>query len=127
VEKSKLTETKKCETGDEQNQEMLITVCDIKGTVHKEFVLAGQTANSTYYCDYYGDCKKGANTLPQTLATKELTVPSQQHTISRFLFQVIFYQKHDCRPLNPTCLSPLLLFSVSPTEDKLKGILAQVR
>jgi hypothetical protein len=30
---------------------MLITLFDIKGIVHKEFVLAGQTVNSTYYCD----------------------------------------------------------------------------
>jgi hypothetical protein len=30
---------------------MLITIFDIKGTVHKEFVLAGQTTNSAYYCD----------------------------------------------------------------------------
>jgi hypothetical protein len=28
---------------------MLIIFFDIKGIVHKEFVLAGQTANSTYY------------------------------------------------------------------------------
>jgi hypothetical protein len=30
---------------------MLIIFFDIKGIVHKEFVLAGQTVNSTYYCD----------------------------------------------------------------------------
>jgi hypothetical protein len=30
---------------------MLMTFFDIKGIVHKEFVLAGQTVNSTYYCD----------------------------------------------------------------------------
>jgi histone-lysine N-methyltransferase SETMAR len=30
---------------------MLIIFFDIKGTVHKEFVLAGQRVNSGYYCD----------------------------------------------------------------------------
>jgi hypothetical protein len=30
---------------------MLIIFFDMKGIVHKEFILAGQTVNSTYYCD----------------------------------------------------------------------------
>jgi hypothetical protein len=30
---------------------MLIIFFDIKGIVHKEFVQAGQTASSAYYCD----------------------------------------------------------------------------
>jgi hypothetical protein len=30
---------------------MLIIFFNIRGTVHKEFVLAGKTVNSTYYCD----------------------------------------------------------------------------
>jgi hypothetical protein len=30
---------------------MLIIFCDINGAVHKEFILAGQTFNSAYYCD----------------------------------------------------------------------------
>jgi hypothetical protein len=30
---------------------MLIISSDIKGIVRKEFILAGQTVNSTYYCD----------------------------------------------------------------------------
>jgi hypothetical protein len=29
---------------------MLVIFFDIKGTVHKEFIPAGQTVNSTYYC-----------------------------------------------------------------------------
>jgi hypothetical protein len=37
---------------------MPIVFFDIKGIVHKEFVLAGQTFNSTYYCDFYGGCVK---------------------------------------------------------------------
>jgi hypothetical protein len=30
---------------------MLIIIFDIKGIVHKEFILTGQTVNSTYYCN----------------------------------------------------------------------------
>jgi hypothetical protein len=30
---------------------MLIIISDIKGIVDKEFMLAGQTVNSAYYCD----------------------------------------------------------------------------
>jgi hypothetical protein len=30
---------------------MLIIFYDIKGTVHKDFILAGQTVNSEYHCD----------------------------------------------------------------------------
>jgi hypothetical protein len=30
---------------------MLLIFFDIKGTVHKEFVLGGQMVNSAYYCD----------------------------------------------------------------------------
>jgi hypothetical protein len=42
----------------------LIIFFDIKRIVHKEFVLVGQTVNSTYYCDVYGDCVKCAKTSP---------------------------------------------------------------
>jgi hypothetical protein len=30
---------------------MLVISFDFKGIIHKEFVLAGQAVNSTYYCD----------------------------------------------------------------------------
>jgi hypothetical protein len=54
MEKSKLTETKKAK----QVKSILIISSDIKGIVHKELVLAGQTVNSTYYFDVYGDFVK---------------------------------------------------------------------
>jgi hypothetical protein len=37
---------------------MIISFPDMKGTVHNEFVLAGQTLHSAYYCDFYGNCVK---------------------------------------------------------------------
>jgi hypothetical protein len=46
----KADKKKKGETGEEQSQEHDIIFFDIKEIVHKEFVLAGQTDNYTYYC-----------------------------------------------------------------------------
>jgi hypothetical protein len=37
---------------------MLIIFFDIKETVYNEFVVAAQTVNFAYYCDFYGDCMK---------------------------------------------------------------------
>jgi hypothetical protein len=42
----------------EQSQEHAHPFLDIKGIVHKEFILAGQPVNSEYYCDFYGDSVK---------------------------------------------------------------------
>jgi hypothetical protein len=53
---------------------MLIIFFDIKGIARKEFILTSQTVNPPYYRDFYCDCVKYANTVPQTLATKELAV-----------------------------------------------------
>jgi hypothetical protein len=44
-------QAEKGETGEEQSQEHAYNLFYIKGIVHKEFVLAGQAVNSTYYCD----------------------------------------------------------------------------
>jgi hypothetical protein len=49
--KPELIETEKKKTSEEQSQEHAHHFFDIKDIVHKEFVLAGQTVNSTYYCD----------------------------------------------------------------------------
>jgi hypothetical protein len=51
MEKSKFTETEKGETGEDKDKFMPIVFFDIKGIVHKEIVLIGQTVNSAYYCD----------------------------------------------------------------------------
>jgi hypothetical protein len=49
--KSKLTETEKRRQVKSEARSMLIIFFDIKGIVHKDFVLAGQTFNSAYYFD----------------------------------------------------------------------------
>jgi hypothetical protein len=42
---------------------ILIFSVDIKGIVHKEFVLAGQTVNSAYYCDVLRRLRKNVRRL----------------------------------------------------------------
>jgi hypothetical protein len=65
-----------------------------RGGFHKEFMLAGHTVNSTYYCDSWQRLWNCAHSLSWTLATNELAVASQQHTVTHFLFhQGFFFQK----------------------------------
>jgi hypothetical protein len=49
--RQKRKKKKKGETTKSKVRSMLIIFFDIKRIVHKEFVLAGQTVNSAYYCD----------------------------------------------------------------------------
>jgi hypothetical protein len=51
MKKSKLTDTRKGETGEKQSQEHDHHSLHLKEIFHKEFVLAGQTVNSACYCD----------------------------------------------------------------------------
>jgi hypothetical protein len=68
---------------------MLIIFFHSKGIVHKEFILADQTVNFTYYCNILWRMHEN---LPQTMATKELAVMSC--TVSCFPFhQAIFDPK----------------------------------
>jgi hypothetical protein len=58
---------------------MFIIFFDIKGIVHKEFVLVAQTVNCTYWCD---------------VLWWQLAVASRQLTVSHVVFHgVTFYQK----------------------------------
>jgi hypothetical protein len=88
---------------------MLIILFGIKGSVHKEFVLVGQTDNSAYCCDVLWRLRE--NVL--SLTAKELAVASRQRAVSHFLFFTReFKKKYNCRP-------PItLLFCVSSIEDK---------
>jgi hypothetical protein len=45
-------QTEKGRTGEECNLKIVLIISfDIKGLVHKEFIVAGKTVNSAHYCD----------------------------------------------------------------------------
>jgi hypothetical protein len=57
-EKFQLIDTKKGESEEEQSQEHVYHFLWHQGEYSQEFVLVGQTVNSSYYCDFCGDCMK---------------------------------------------------------------------
>jgi hypothetical protein len=63
---------------------MFITFFNIKGIVHKEFVLEGQTVNFAYHCDILWGLLENVKTSLQTLAIKELAAASQQRSHTSF-------------------------------------------
>jgi hypothetical protein len=80
-EKSKLTETKKGEKGEEQREEHVHNFLWHQGDCSL-IIRPGQTVNWAYYCDILRQMSENS---PQTLVTKELTV-AWQRTISHFPF-----------------------------------------
>jgi hypothetical protein len=94
---------------------MLITSYHIKRIVYNEFVLADQTLNSAYYCDFYSDCLKMCEEFTLKFGDKELAVVPQ-HTISHFSHHEIFDQN------NMTVVTHPPYFSAFPQlKIKLKG------
>jgi hypothetical protein len=64
---------------------MLSIFFDIKGTVHKEFVLAGQTVNSENFCVISRPLRENVRKLrPELWPNKNFA--SRQRTVSHFLF-----------------------------------------
>jgi hypothetical protein len=60
---------------------MLNSFFDMKSSVNEEFVLAGQTVNPAYYCDFYGDCVKMCEDFYPNFGDKKLPVASRKGTI----------------------------------------------
>jgi hypothetical protein len=91
--KSKLAETEKDEIGeDKKSKSMLLIFFDIKGIVLKEFVLAGQPVNSSYYCDILrrlSECED----FPRTIATKTGCCITTKHSLTRHLLPGNFWAK----------------------------------
>jgi hypothetical protein len=95
---------------------MLIIFFNIKGIVHKEFVLAGQTVNSAYYCDILRRLRENVRRLhPELWRQKNWLLQnnnSPSHTT--FFSPVDFLTKNNMAVV----LHPPYFFSVSPIEDK---------
>jgi hypothetical protein len=77
-----LDKTEKSETGEEQSQEHGYHFLWHRGS--QKFVLAVQTVNSAYYCDFLIWMSENVRRQPRILATRELAVASC--TCSHFLF-----------------------------------------
>jgi hypothetical protein len=103
---------------------MLIIFCDIKGNVHKEFILAGQTVSSAYYCDVYGDCMKMCEDFTPNFGNKIIgCCITTTHCLTLPFSQGIFDQKHYCCLLPPYSpdLAPCDFSLFLQSEMKLKG------
>jgi hypothetical protein len=117
MEKSKLTEAKRVETGEEQSHEY---------AHHLSQRIGPGRPNSQFHilmwC-FTAIAWKCGKTTPRTLVTKELAVASRQHRLTLpFSAGNFFYQEqHDFLPPSTllTWLGPLWLSSA--IEDKLKG------
>jgi hypothetical protein len=116
--KSKLTATKKDETGEDQSVEhvhhFLWDLGDCSQRIHPD--RPNNQIRITVM--FYGDFWKCVKTSPWSLATTGLALPSRQPTISHFLFHQGIYNKkqHDCCPPHPSYFS---VFSWLKT--KLRG------
>jgi hypothetical protein len=84
--KYKPTETEKARQMKRKVSSMLIIRFDINGTVLIEFVLAGQTVISAYYCDVLRRLPENMRRLRPELWRKELAVASRQSTVSHIPF-----------------------------------------
>jgi hypothetical protein len=86
---------------------VLIIFFGVMGIFKKEFVLAGQTINSAYYCDVYtATAWKRAKNSPRTLTTKEVAVVSRHSTVSHIFFHQRIIDKTNMTvvPSHPTFL-----------------------
>jgi hypothetical protein len=85
---------------------MLIIFFDIKGTVHKEFDLAGQQVNSAYYCDVLLRLRENMRRLCPKLSLQKQAVPSRQRTASHFVFHrgILTESNMTFVPTHPTFL-----------------------
>jgi hypothetical protein len=92
---------------------MLNIFFGIKGNVHKEFVLVGQTVNSAYYFDVLRRLCENVRRLRTGLWRQNLAGESRQRTASHFLFHQRIFGRNN---MNVALTHPTFL--CFPIEDK---------
>jgi hypothetical protein len=92
---------------------MIIIFFDIKGIVHKEFVLAGQTVNPTYYCDVLQRLRENVQRFSPELWRPACCITTTCRLTLSFPPGIFFFTKN-----NMTVVPHPPNFSVSPNEDK---------
>jgi hypothetical protein len=92
---------------------MLIIFCEIKGIVHKEFILAGQRVISPYVFDVSRRLRENVRRFRLELWRPKNWLLNHENTPSHtsFISHEVWQKYHDCLP-------PKLLSSVYPIEDK---------
>jgi hypothetical protein len=98
---------------------MLISFFDIKGIVHKEFFLAGQTVSSACYCDVFRRLRENVRRLRPELWRQRNWLLHHDSALSHTSFftrECLTKIKHDCRH-PPTLLacdfSPFLRLKIT--------------
>jgi hypothetical protein len=87
---------RKREAGQEESKSMLIIFFDMKGVVHKEFVLAGQTVNSAYYCDLSGRLHENVRRIrPELWRQRNWLLHHDKAPSCTFFLQGIFFTKNN--------------------------------
>jgi hypothetical protein len=96
---------------------MLISFFDIKGIVHKEFVLIGQTVNSACYCDDLYGLRENVRRLRPELwrQVNWMLHHDKAPSHTSFLTREYFNKNGMTSVPHPP------YFSVSPIEDKTEG------
>jgi hypothetical protein len=110
---------------------MFIIFFDIKGILHKEFVLAGQTVNSAYYCDFLWRLRENMRRLRPKLwrqiTSCLLHYDSAPSYTSFFTKELLTKKQHDSHgPIHPTILFPRLNVEVKGHHfDKVEVVDAE--
>jgi hypothetical protein len=97
---------------------MLINLFDIKGTVHKEFILAGQTENFAYYCDVLRRLCENVRRLHPELWRQKNWLLHHDNTLAHtsfFTSEFLIKNKMTVITIQPT-------FLCFPNEDENKRL-----
>jgi len=100
---------------------IIITLFDVKGIVHKEFVPTSQNVNSGFYCDFCGDCVKTREDVAPDFGenrpgcfTMKISVLTQQFMAKNKMAAIL-------HPPYSLDLAPCDFFLFPKTELKPKG------